>query len=92
MELAQDDYSRWHDCIIEQRWHRKRTAPIGEKEKNMTPTIVVSAPFVACDRCGVRAKVKAHFLSGELYFCLHHTNQFDVIERAYEIEYLASGE
>jgi hypothetical protein len=53
-------------------------------------TGLVLAPikvFEKCDRCGVRARVGASFLNGELYFCGHHAKTFQpyLIEKAITI-------
>jgi len=54
----------------------------------MTPTIVRSK-VEQCDRCSARAKVRAMFFSGELYFRLHHTREYGITERAVTYEFLA---
>ena len=43
-------------------------------------------PRDRCDRCGAQAKVRASFLSGDLYFCVHHARQFDVKQSSFSVE------
>lgn len=43
-------------------------------------------PLDRCDRCGAQALVRASFLSGDLYFCVHHARQYDVKQASFFIE------
>jgi hypothetical protein len=43
-------------------------------------------PLDRCDRCGAQAKVRASFLSGDLYFCVHHARQLDVKQASFSVE------
>jgi hypothetical protein len=54
----------------------------------MTNTIVRSIVAEQCDRCVARAKVRAIFLAGDLFFCLHHATESGVAEKASEIEFI----
>jgi hypothetical protein len=45
-----------------------------------------------CDRCGVQARVRASFLSGDLYFCGHHAKLFNVSQKAFELELYDASE
>jgi hypothetical protein len=54
----------------------------------MTNTIVRSIVAEQCDRCIARAKVRAIFLAGDLFFCLHHATESGVAEKASEIEFI----
>ncbi len=57
----------------------------------MTPTIVRSTTAEQCDKCGARAKVVAYFLLGELYFCLHHANEYKIFEET-TAHFIVDGE
>ena len=54
----------------------------------MTVTIVREnlTVFDRCDRCGVQARVRASFVSGDLYFCGHHAQKYDIAQKAFGIE------
>jgi hypothetical protein len=39
-----------------------------------------------CDRCGALALVRASFIHGDLYFCVHHARQFDVKQASFAVE------
>lgn len=39
-----------------------------------------------CDKCGAQAMVRASFVNGDLYFCVHHARQFDVKQASFSIE------
>lgn len=43
-------------------------------------------PLDRCDRCGALALVRASFVNGDLYFCVHHARQFDVKDNSFHIE------
>jgi len=58
----------------------------------MTATIVKPTSVEFCDKCGARAKVRAFFFTGDLFFCLHHTHTLDIITQALDIQYIAEIE
>jgi hypothetical protein len=39
-----------------------------------------------CDRCNAQAMVRASFIAGDLYFCVHHARQYDVKNESIFIE------
>lgn len=43
-------------------------------------------PLDRCDRCGALAQVRASFIQGDLYFCVHHARQFDVKQASFAVE------
>jgi len=45
-----------------------------------------------CDRCGVQARIRASFVSGDLYFCGHHAKQYEVAEKALALELFDADE
>ena len=90
LEFSEKNRPRWHGYPPQQRWFREKPSPIGEEEEIMTPTIVRQLAE-QCDRCGARAKVRAEFFAGELFFCLHHARELGVTERAITIDYLAES-
>lgn len=48
--------------------------------------------FDKCDRCGAQARVRASFISGDLYFCGHHAQKFEVSKNSLGIELYDSSE
>lgn len=43
-------------------------------------------PLDRCDRCGAQALVRASFIHGDLYFCVHHARQYDIKQVSFFIE------
>lgn len=39
-----------------------------------------------CDRCSAQAMVRASFIAGDLYFCVHHARQYDIKSESIFIE------
>ena len=76
------------DCALNQRWsHSGEDRAIYPSPINQGKIVRKSlSPRDKCDRCGVQAKVRASFLSGDLYFCVHHARQFDVKQTSFSVE------
>ena len=60
----------------------------------VTPTIIRQAltALDRCDRCGAQARVRASFAAGDLYFCGHHAQKFEVAEKCIELELFDANE
>ena len=45
-----------------------------------------------CDRCGVQARVRASFLNGDLFFCGHHAQKYQIAQKAFGLELFDANE